>query len=68
MARIVLTDVGVVLGGVDLSDHIAASRFRRTSMRLRRPRSVTGAVPVSLDLRTASLSLSFHQDFASGER
>jgi hypothetical protein len=75
MARIVLTNVEVTVGGVDLSNHIASVTLSSTYDVLETTAfaGVTGAagnVPAAAKTRTAglvdnSVSLEFHQDFDS---
>ncbi|HEY7821635.1 MAG TPA: hypothetical protein VIG24_02315, partial [Acidimicrobiia bacterium] len=67
MARIVLTDVGVVLGGVDLSDHIASVEIAQNFDEGETTAFGDGGRTRVAGLEDSSLSLSFHQDFASGE-
>jgi hypothetical protein len=67
MARIVLTDVGVVLGGVDLSDHIASVEISQNFDEVETTAFGDGGRTRVAGLEDSSLSLSFHQDFASGE-
>ena len=67
MARIVLTDVGVVLGGVDLSDHIASVEISQNFDEVETTAFGDGGRTRIAGLEDSSLSLSFHQDFASGE-
>jgi hypothetical protein len=67
MARIVLTDVGVVLGGVDLSDHIASVEIAQNFDEVETTAFGDGGRTRVAGLEDSSLSLSFHQDFASGE-
>jgi len=67
MARIVLTDVGVVLGGVDLSDHIASVEITQNFDEVETTAFGNAGRTRVAGLEDSSLSLSFHQDFASGE-
>jgi hypothetical protein len=67
MARIVLTDVGVVLGGVDLSDHIASVEIAQNFDEVETTAFGDGGRTRVAGLEDSSLSLSFHQDFATGE-
>jgi hypothetical protein len=67
MARIVLTDVGVVLGGVDLSDHIASVEIAQNFDEVETTAFGDGGRTRVAGLEDSSLSLSFHQDFAAGE-
>ena len=67
MARIVLTDVGVVLGGVDLSDHIASVEISQNFDEVETTAFGDGGRTRVAGLEDSTLSLSFHQDFADGE-
>jgi hypothetical protein len=67
MARIVLTDVGVVLGGVDLSDHIASVEISQNFDAVETTAFGDGGRTRVAGLEDSTLSLSFHQDFATGE-
>jgi hypothetical protein len=67
MARIVLTDVGVVLGGVDLSDHIASVEIAQNFDEVETTAFGDGGRTRVAGLEDSSITLSFHQDFASGE-
>jgi hypothetical protein len=72
MARIVLTDVAVVIGAVDLSDHVASVTLGSTYDVLDTTAFAGGNVPAAARERIAglvdnSLTLEFHQDFAAGE-
>ena len=67
MARIVLTDVGVVLGGVDLSDHIASVEISQNFDEVETTAFGDGGRTRVAGLEDSSLSLSFHQDFDASE-
>jgi hypothetical protein len=72
MARIVLTNVEVKLGAVDLSDHIASITLSTTYDVLDTTAFAGGNVPAAARQRIAgladnSVTLEFHQDFAAGE-
>ena len=67
MARIVLTDVGVVLGGVDLSDHIASVEISQNFDEVETTAFGDGGRTRVSGLEDSSLSLSFHQDFAAAD-
>ena len=67
MARIVLTDVGVVLGGVDLSDHIASVEISQNFDEVETTAFGDGGRTRVAGLEDSTLSLSFHQDFDAGE-
>lgn len=68
MARIVLTNVEVTIGGVDLSNHIASVTLTSTYDVLETTAFAGGNVPTAAKTRTAglvdnSVSFEFHQDF-----
>jgi len=70
MARIVLTNVQVVVGGVDLSNHVASVTLSSTYDVLETTAFAGGNVPDAAKTRIAgladnSVTLEFHQDFAS---
>jgi hypothetical protein len=70
MARIVLTDVDVTIGGVDLSDHIASVTLGSTYDVLETTAFAGGNVPAAAKTRTPglvdnSVTFEFHQDFAA---
>lgn len=65
MARIVLTDAGVVLGGVDLSDHIAQVEVNQTFDEVETTAFGDGGRTRVAGLEDSSITLSFHQDFAA---
>lgn len=70
MARIVLTDVEVTIGGVDLSNHIASVTLTSTYDVLETTAFAGGNVPAAAKTRTPglvdnSVTFEFHQDFAS---
>jgi hypothetical protein len=72
MARIVLTNVLVQVGGVDLSDHVASVSLATTYDVLETTAFAGGNVPAAAKTRIAgladnSITLEFHQDFASGD-
>lgn len=72
MARIVLTDVDVLIGGVDLSDHIASVTLSTTYDVLETTAFAGGNVPSAAKTRIAgladnSVTLEFHQDFDPNE-
>ena len=69
MARIVLTNVQVVVGGVDLSNHVASVTLSSTYDVLETTAFAGGNVPDAAKTRIAgladnSVTLEFHQDFA----
>lgn len=70
MARIVLTDVEVTIGAVDLSDHIASVTISSTYDVLETTAFAGGNVPAAAKTRTPglvdnSVTFEFHQDFAA---
>lgn len=67
MARIVLTDVGVVFGGVDLSDHIASVEIAQNFDEVETTAFGDGGRTRVAGLEDSSLSLSFHQDFSAAD-
>jgi hypothetical protein len=72
MARIVLTDVAVVVGSVDLSDHVSSVSISSTWDAVETTAFGGGNVPAAARTRQAGLvdnavTLEFHQDFAAGE-
>jgi hypothetical protein len=73
MARIVLTDVSVVLNASDdLSDHISSITLQSTYDVLETTAFAGGDVPNAAKTRIPglvdnSVTLEFHQDFAAGE-
>jgi hypothetical protein len=72
MARIVLTNVQVTVGAVDLSDHVASVTLSTTYDVLETTAFAGGNVPAAAKTRIAgladnSVTLEFHQDFAAGE-
>ena len=72
MARIVITDVEVLVGAVDLSDHVASITLSTTYDVLETTAFAGGNVPAAAKTRIAgladnSVTLEFHQDFAAGE-
>ena len=71
MARLVLTNVEVTVGGVSLADHIASITLGSTYDVLETTAFKGGNVPAAAKTRTAglvdnSVTLEFHQDFAVG--
>jgi hypothetical protein len=72
MARIVLTNVEVLVGGVDLSDHVASVTIQSTYDAVETTAFGGGNVPSAARTRQAglvdnSVTLEFHQDFAAGD-
>ena len=70
MARLVLTNVQVVVGGVDLSNHVASVTLGSTYDVIETTAFAGGNVPDAAKSRIAglvdnSVTFEFHQDFAS---
>jgi hypothetical protein len=65
MARIVLTDVGVVIGTTDLSDHVASVTINQNVDAVETTAFGDGGRTRTGGLEDSSLTLDFHQDFAS---
>lgn len=70
MARIVLTNVKVTIGAVDLSDHIASVSLSSTYDVIETTAFAGGNVPTAAKDRIAglvdnSVTFEFHQDFAA---
>jgi len=72
MARIVLTNVKVLIGAVDLSDHISSVSLSTTYDVLETTAFAAGNVPEAAKSRIAgladnSVTFEFHQDYATSE-
>jgi len=67
MARIVLTDVGVIIGGTDLSDHVASVTINQNVDAVETTAFGDGGRTRVGGLEDSSITLDFHQDFASGD-
>jgi hypothetical protein len=67
VARIVLTDVAVILNSVDLSDHIASVEIAQNFDEVETTAFGDGGRTRVAGLEDSSITLSFHQDFAAGE-
>ena len=67
MARIVLTDVGVVINNVDLSDHVATVTINQSVDAVETTAFGDGGRTRIGGLEDSSITLDFHQDFAAGE-
>jgi hypothetical protein len=67
MARIVLTDVGVVIGTTDLSDHVASVTINQNVDAVETTAFGDGGRTRVGGLEDSSITLDFHQDFATGE-
>lgn len=65
MARIVLTDVSVSIGAVDLSDHIASVEIAQNFDEVETTAFGDGGRTRVAGLEDSSITFSFHQDFAS---
>lgn len=70
MARIVLTNVNVTVGGVDLSDHVSSVSLSTTYDAVETTAFAGGNVPSAARTRIAGLAdnavtLEFHQDYAA---
>ncbi len=65
MARIVLTDVGVVIGTTDLSDHIASVTINQNVDAVETTAFGDGGRTRVGGLEDSSITLDFHQDFAA---
>ena len=65
MARIVLTDVGVLINNVDLSDHIASVEISQNFDEVETTAFGDGGRTRVAGLEDSSITLSFHQDFAT---
>ena len=66
MARIVLTDAYVKLNNVDLSDHIASVEIAQSFDAVETTAFGDSGRTRTGGLEDSSITLSFHQDFASG--
>lgn len=67
MARIVLTDVGVVIAGVDLSDHVASVTINQSFDAVETTAFGDNGRTRVGGLQDSSISLDFHQDFAAAD-
>jgi hypothetical protein len=67
MARIVLTDVGVVINNIDLSDHVASVTINQNVDAVETTAFGDGGRTRIGGLEDSSISLDFHQDFAAGD-
>ena len=65
MARIVLTNAGVVIGGVDLSDHVAQVEVNQTFDEVVTTAFGEGCPTRVGGMEDSSITLSFHQDYAA---
>ena len=67
MARIVLTDVGVIIDGTDLSDHVASVTINQNVDAVETTAFGDGGRTRVGGLEDSSITLDFHQDFAAGD-
>ena len=67
MARIVLTDVGVIINSVDLSDHVASVTINQNVDAVETTAFGDNGRTRVGGLEDSSITLDFHQDFAAGE-
>ena len=67
MARIVLTDVTVTIGAVDLSDHIASVTLSTSADAVETTAFKQDSRTRIGGLKDNSVTFDFHQDFAAGE-
>jgi hypothetical protein len=67
MARIVLTNVGVLINNVDLSDHVASVEIAQNFDEVETTAFGDGGRTRVAGLEDSSITLSFHQDFAAGD-
>lgn len=65
MARIVLTDVGVIINDVDLSDHVASVTINQSVDAVETTAFGDGGRTRTGGLEDSSITLDFHQDFAA---
>jgi len=67
MAKFVITNPAVTVGGVDLADHIASVTLTESYAEVATTAFGDTAVTRIAGLGDHSVSLDFHEDFASGE-
>jgi len=67
MAKFVITNPAVTVGGVDLADHIASVTLTESYAEVATTAFGDTAVTRVAGLGDHSVSLDFHEDFASGE-
>jgi len=67
MAKLVLTNPAITIGGVDLSDHIASVALTESYADVATTAFGNTAVTRVAGLGDHSVSLDFHEDYASGE-
>lgn len=66
MARLVLTNPSITINGVDLKDHIAQVTISRSVNEVETTSFGDSGVTRIGGLEDSSITLSFHQDFATG--
>jgi hypothetical protein len=66
MARIVLTDVGVIINNIDLSDHVASVTINQSVDAVETTAFGDGGRTRIGGLEDSSITLDFHQDFSAG--
>lgn len=67
MAKLVLTNPAITVGGVDLADHVASVSLNQSFADVATTAFGSTAVTRVAGLGDHSVSLDFHEDFASGE-
>lgn len=67
MAKLVLTNPAITIGGVDLADHVASVSLNQSFADVATTAFGSTAVTRVAGLGDHSVSLDFHEDFASGE-
>lgn len=67
MAKLVLTNPAITVGGVDLADHVASVSLNLSYADVATTAFGSTAVTRVAGLGDHSVSLDFHEDFASGE-
>ena len=67
MAKLVLTNPAITIGGVDLADHVASVSLNQSFADVATTAFGSTAVTRVAGLGDHSVSLDFHEDFATGE-
>lgn len=67
MAKLVLTNPAITVGGVDLADHVASVSLNQSFADVATTAFGSTAVTRVAGLGDHSVSLDFHEDFAAGE-
>lgn len=67
MAKLVLTNPAITIGGVDLADHVASVSLNQSFADVATTAFGSTAVTRVAGLGDHSVSLDFHEDFAAGE-